>query len=331
VYSDLSIISIKEISIPALIVFLIYSIKLVIDPTSNMIFRIVAFPVSFVFGVMILPYYVNVEKFTYILSRTAIILLTAGLLGLLFSFDPFLWRASVPLLPRISITVPIIKSIFNNPQTLGFLCLAGILSSLYLLIRKGEATEALVILFLTYGMWITEHRAALLAIVLIGIFMTSYNYFGKFGIVTFLVVGTIGFIIGLLMIFDILPGLTGISLGGRKQLWYMSYEKFLQKPILGYGPIQTSNIIGFPPHSILFRMLITGGLFGSLAYFWIFGYIFINIPLSIKPHELVIFAGLLALLITDLFSGNSIFGFSHMSIVMTLFLGYASLTLIPDN
>jgi hypothetical protein len=324
----LDIILVKWIAIPIFIIFIIYSLKLLVNPSFDALLRLVAFPISFVCGVTIFPYYIYIKKFTYFLSRSSIIMLIIGFFGLAISYDPLIWRTTTQIFPGININIPVIKSVFVNPQTLGLICLIGMISSLYLYAETEEISEVYIGIFLGYGMWVTQHRATLLGLGMGIVFFIAYIKYKTVGVTAFLTVGFLGFVLALLMVYGVLPGLSGLDLGGRKHLWYLAFVQFLHKPIIGYGPVQTSNLIGHPPHSILFRMLITGGILATSAYFYVFGYVFTHIPSSIESEELIIFTSVFVLLVVDMFSGNSIFGFSLLSIIMSLFLGYSLKILI---
>jgi O-antigen ligase len=152
-----------------------------------------------------------------------------------------------------------------------------------------------------------------------------YVLWGRKGLVVATVGGILSMVVGLAMLFSIVPApraLTEMSLNGRRELWTASARAFLQKPILGHGFLGTAEVAGNPHNSYL-RIFASFGVVGGLLYTALVVGVTVKSALqSIPPKTWVLTALLVAVLMIQMFNQLSFVGISMRSTMIAILMGY---------
>lgn len=127
--------------------------------------------------------------------------------------------------------------------------------------------------------------------------------------------------------------LTEGTIQARFRIWNMSWQGFLERPILGWGQENyylvfqkyfDPGLFGDEPwfdrsHSIIFDWLITGGLVGLLSYLAMFGVAFFMVSRSVRAGSITLWQGMaLGGLMASYFLQN-IFVFDNLNTYLLFF------------
>lgn len=235
-------------------------------------------------NLFVVPRYVDRESFLAVLSWVAGAVSALGLAAYavgeyaLFSVEVTFWTAEfTPLFSESA--VPVLQTVFLNPNTAGILAFAGVIASLARFAETFErrspwaAFPAALLILNGTALYFTQSRASLLAAAVAGALYLSYASIGRRAIPYAFValVGLVGALLG-----GIYAGVLDFSSGGRFVLWWGSVEAIAADPsLLGAGLVDTGEFIepyvsgphsGASPHNSYLMIFVRTGLLGGVAY-----------------------------------------------------------------
>jgi O-antigen ligase len=325
IYSNSKILALKwhfllffAISTVALVNYLYYPVTFNL---KRLLTLFVILPANF----YIVSSIVTLRQFFYTTSRIGMILVGVGLLPLIglptqFGiFDLSVWGHFSEF------KIPIITSVFVNPNQLGFFTLVGAISAFgEQRITKSRASK-IVLWINTLGLMLSHYRTGWVALLLaLGLW-----YVFVLGGRDWLLFATVGGItsigVGLALLFGILPGpdfLSEMSLNGRRELWITSVRAFQEKVFVGHGFLGTLEAVGNPHNSYL-RMFVSFGIIGGFLYTLLVISVTVgSARRTISNETWTLTALLVAVLLIQLFNQLTFIGISMRSSMIAIIMGY---------
>jgi hypothetical protein len=298
-------------------------------------------------NLFLLPRYVDDDA---VLWSVAIVAGFFALLGLLaigrgdftwWLFEVRLWGgdASPGFVDR---DLPIVRSAFANPNTLGVLLFAGVVAAVVVGVRTlGSRWPLLAIvpagLLVLNGttLYFTNSRASMLAAaVAIGVYLAAAldrRLLPFIGIWT--AVAVPAFLVGIYV------GLLPIDPANRFELWRAGVEAIrTEGSLIGQGIVSTRDAIdsflaedagGFTVHNSYLSMFIRVGLLGGFAYLVLVLGPLVHGLLRYDRVNVAMFALAVGFAVHQLFEGYTLYQFGPGSIVGALALGYVISSLVP--
>ena len=254
-------------------------------------------------NLFVIPRYVSIEDFLWAASRISGVVVLLGLFAYvggeyaLFGLPVELWTTTFS--PRLlPVEIPLLQSIFGNPNTLGILAFVGTVAALVevhrvfgRLVDEADAgapaagalqvriaprlvLPAVLLLVNGLGLYLSHSRASMLAAGAASIAYLAYVGFGR-EVVPRAVAATVALIVVALA--AIAAGVLAIGSGGRFVLWSAGLEAFLRAPtLLGEGIVETGSVIepyvtdpgrqGHAVHNSYLATAIRAGLVGAAAH-----------------------------------------------------------------
>jgi len=259
-----------------------------------------------------------------------------------FSLGPFVITAysTTPTAP-INIGINTISSIFSNPNNLALVCCFAVIG--LVTTQTLSRATALLAAINIFGVFMADGQAAQLATIAgIGIF--AVGKFNRSLVKIITTVALVGITIGLLLVFQLIPGpetLSTISLSGRRHLWQASVQALKIRPLIGYGPVNMSNVLepyitnptrtGVGPHNSYIRIALSNGILGGILYTLIHLYALLQTARQSNLNSLSSHAMLWAAVVIQIFNGATIFGISSSSILFAIALGWSLHELSENN
>ncbi|GLQ46118.1 hypothetical protein GCM10007862_11690 [Dyella lipolytica] len=162
--------------------------------------------------------------------------------------------------------------IFNDPNDLGLLFATAFPMAVYLSGRGGFLRRVIWLAgaaLLLYGIFLTNSRGAMLAVVAIG----AVYLWRRRGLVTALVLSGVG-LVGMMMMPSRLQQLdvSESSAFGRVDAWYEGLHMFLAKPLFGVGAGNFTDYNELTAHNSLILVLAETGFFGYIIWLAFVGY-----------------------------------------------------------
>jgi len=304
-----------------LLISFISTIGSLMNMSTGTSIRVLALLIFTSINIFILPKIISFDSFVYIVPRISILFIIAGLLPLFHLPDSILfldlsfWSSS-SLIPFL----PIITSIYSNPNTLGFVLFLGSTLSFAELYRKRNKSLLVLFFVLFIGLILSNNRSGIIGFMAaISLIMLANSNYRKYTTVV-LINTLIATFIFLLALFGLIPGthsLTDISLNGRRVLWSSGVSTFLNNPTIGYGLEYGGT------HNSFIRMFAALGIFGGLAYVIMYVSILVQNTKNMQSYMDVVLSSLLVgSLYVQLFEGGSFIGVSIHSTMISLFMGY---------
>jgi len=273
-------------------------------------------------NLFILPKLIRFKNIIFVIPRVCLIILFIGLLPLFYFPDSFIfldlsfWSSSSPIVPSL----PIITSIYSNPNTLGFIMFVGATMSFTEWLVTKNKQSLILFLVLLIGLIITNNRSGMVSFVIASSLFVVYNSKGRTYVTTLLISGITLTGIFLLALFGLIPGttpLTEISLNGRRALWISGIETFQNNLIIGQGLEYGGT------HNSFIRMFAALGFFGGLSYILMYISVLIQNTRNIESYTGAILTIILTgFLYIQLFEGGSFIGIGIHSTMISLFMGY---------
>lgn len=252
-----------------------------VPPTSGLALFPVFAAIILGLNLFVLPRYVSEPFFRQSLVLVATLFTIVGLWAVvvgeysILGFEVRIWRTrSVPLLDG---EVPIIQSVFVNPNTLGLVLFPGLVAAViefHRLAIKRRSDWGLVfvplVLITGVGLALTNSRGSVLAATTGLVVYGTYLIGGRQNI-SVGVIGSYGGIIAVLLgIFVFFPDADG----NRLTLWSAGLKAYLGSPMyLGEGLVSTSEIIapylsngGGSVHNSYLSILLRTGIVGLSGY-----------------------------------------------------------------
>lgn len=315
-----------------------------------------AFPVyaALILGMnlFVVPRYASETAFFRTTAIVAAIVATLGVWVLLvgeytvWALEVTTWTGSVspPLTDR---ELPIIRSIFRNPNTLGVVLFPGTVAALVEVHRAAERRRPIVagVFGLAFainalGMYLSNSRASMAAAAFSIALYAGYVALGR-GVVPALAFALLGALAAVLA--GMYVGLLDIDPADRFALWSAGVEAIRDGPLVfGAGIVDTGEAIapylpegarGASPHNSYLSIVIRAGLVGGVAY--------ILLVVGSVVHGLAradrVNVALLALAagfaIHQLFEAYTLFHFNPGAVLGALTVGYliADLASPPDR
>ncbi|WP_245998385.1 O-antigen ligase family protein [Halalkalicoccus subterraneus] len=239
--------------------------------------------------------------------------------------------------------VPIIRSVFANPNTLGLLAFPGVVASAVLChrsfrnevpsVRTGLAAAALGTSVL--GLLLSNSRASLLAAaVALGIY-GSTALKGRRVLPAAVALTAIA-IPGFLLAISI--GVVPIDPTNRFTLWQAGFEAVrYDSGLFGQGIVGTSEALepysarGESVHSSYLSIAIRTGIVGGVAYCLLVVGPLVHGAWRFKRVETGMFALAAGFAVHQLFEGYTLFQFGHGSVLGALAVGYVITSLIESG
>lgn len=291
------------------------------------------------FNLFVVPQYVSQDAFYWSVSIVATVAAIFGFSAIFYGdlsiwiFEVRTWSNEVSLM-FMDQEVPVIRSIFANPNTLGLLLFPGVVTSMIAthrtFVRSSFPILAVVpascLIITTVGLYLSNSRAsigaAIIAITLYGIIIMNR----RFAPVAILCAGAgVTAFLGVVSA-SILP----VDPANRFVLWQAGFDMIqAEGSLFGEGLISTRDAIepyldgnGGAVHNSYLSIFIRTGFFGGLAY----------LVLTLGPicHGMIRYTrvniGMLALAssfaIHQLFEGYTLYQFGPGSVLGALTVGY---------
>lgn len=302
--------------------------------------------------ILLLPQFIPKRIFLGTVCYLAAIVIVIGLPTLIIGpysilfldFDVFYGTYSVPILGE---RVPQFMSFMFNPNPLGELAMFGLLAALVEYTHRGRC--GVLVFVCGLGLFLANSVAAMLGTIaglfIYGIWNSPWKDYSTAIVVSGISVASILY----LMILQLLPApefLADFSFSGRVLIWQGAVNAIMDAPLLGHGPGDMPTImdpyvegdLGAGIYNSFLRLFVTTGIIGGIAYLVLFIYTLIAYSRVIqeskamfiprrgvgqKPKTILIHSMLLAFVVNEMFSGNSVFGLSFTSIIGALLVGYA--------
>jgi O-antigen ligase len=272
-----------------------------------------------------IPSVVRFDHFLYVMSRIGVVLIIIGSLPLLglptqFGFiDVSLWGYFS------AFRIPIITSVFVNPNQLGFFLFVGTIGAFREQYFSESSVSTVLLSINTIGLISSHYRAGWMALLAaLGLWYT-YIFCGRQGVVTATISGIATIAIGLGLLFGVIPGpqtLTDLSLNGRRELWTASIHVLQNNVLTGKGFLGTADIIGNPHNSYL-RMFTSFGLIGGFSYtLLVVGVTVGSAREAVTAEKLFLAMLLVGFVLVQLFNQLSFVGLSMRSSIIAMFMGY---------
>lgn len=316
---------------------------------SGMLIRVPSFIIFTGLTLFIVPSLIPRRVFLTALSGFGVFLVIIALPTLIipqYGIGPLQikqWGPTFQLLPSIGITVHPIKSIFSNPNTLSFIVAVGLVSAVGEYMRQRNKQSKVKVVILATGLYMAHGRAAIGAAsigIAILILFTIYprKKFQQLTVVGF-GAGVCGFLV-LTGIISLPISFPTLNFQGRIELWEGSVRAVIQRPLFGYGPGDTGELIapfveknsGYSPHNSYLRMFVTTGLVGGTAYVFLISKIIYDQFISLlSKREATLFAICVVVTAIQFFEVFSLFGLSLNSVVTALAYGYGIRSMITKT
>jgi len=322
----------QRIILSILALGIIFSITTIRSPTPSTLTRFVIFIPLLFLNLVLIPICISQEMFYGTLARITAILTLIGLPTLIVgSVGPI---QAYPVISKplgFPVAIPGLKSIFDNPNTMGAIAVYGTLAALWEYITFKKSYSFALLLINSGGVYFSQGRAAALAL-LAGLTIVAIYYFTNRR--TLVIVTVSGFLAAPAMILiklGVIPGpglIRNIDLNNRVHLWTATFRTILDRPLLGWGIGNVSEameqyIAHGSPHNSFLRMFSATGIIGGAIYFSIYLKAISKSLVSVAVEADVAEYGLvLGVAILHTFSGISLLGLSLRSVISTIILGF---------
>lgn len=300
-------------------------IRVVFDPTLFDLLRLVTLLSFTATNLFLISQITDFEVFLYVLNRLSAIVVISGLLPFI-GFPSEIGFVDLSFWGTFSTyDLTIITSVFVNPNQLGFFALVGTIAAL---VERQQTESITSILFLwinAIGLFSSHYRTGWMALLASLSLFYAYSAFGRRGIIIATVGGIFSIIIGLSMLFGIIPGpekLTTLSLNGRRELWTASVRALQTNPVIGHGLSGTHEVVDNPHNSYL-RIFSSFGLVGGFIYTILVIGPTIGSSRETNSYKRVGLTMLLvSILIIQIFNQLTFIGISMRSSIIAILIGY---------
>ena len=321
----------------------IFVLNVALNPTPISLLRGTSFIVFSALTLFVVPGTFSHEEFTDALSIVAVAVglaaIPIGASTLLSGGSGFGVYATSGTLLGTGIEMPVLMSIFENPNYLATLSALGFVASFGL--ADGSRRREIAVLFggvCLLSLVLSQGRAGFLALLGGGVIYIVYRIGGARVATPVVVLGVLS--ATLFFIFAV------VSIGGvrvpesvlnnRQGLWSAAIAAISERPFFGWGLIDTPPILAdhgaptpaghiFGTHNSYLRMFLISGISGGLLYL---GAIVCALYRSIRVEENfqgstgLPLALVVVVLIVHMFNGSTIFGLSFVSLFSALVIGY---------
>ncbi|CCQ33130.1 O-antigen ligase family protein [Halorhabdus tiamatea] len=268
---------------------------------------------------------INLSQFLYAVSRVGALLTVIGVLPLI-GFPTQIGFIDISLWGFFSdLNIPIITSVFVNPNQLGFFMFVGTVGALREQSISDSRFSTVILGTNALGLMLSHYRGGWTALLAALGLWYVYHLFGRKSLILITISGITTIAVGLSLLFGIIPGpqiLTEISLNGRRELWIASIHALQNNLLAGQGLAGTAEIVGNPHNSYL-RMFASFGIIGGLIYtFLVVGVTIESTREAISIEALLLTTLLMGMLLIQIFNQLSFVGISMRSTIIAIFMGY---------
>ncbi|WP_435348870.1 O-antigen ligase family protein [Haloarchaeobius sp. HRN-SO-5] len=236
-------------------------------------------------NLLVVPRFVSERAYLWVVAGLSALATTLGLVAVVGGGYTLLFFDVVPYgskaLPFTGVELPVVRSLFTNPNMLGLVTFAGATAS-FVEFRRAVADRrwALSVVaaslfgLTSVGLVLSFSRASwLAATVTLGLYL-AYEFFDRSAIPT---VTLVGGVLTLGLVGTVYTGVLPIDPSRRFVLWQATIDAYTASPsLLGEGHISTSQFIEpyLPaefdgtnsPHNSYLSILVRMGLLGFVAY-----------------------------------------------------------------
>jgi O-antigen ligase len=270
----------------------------------------------------------NLSTGLVIIGLPAVFVGPYSLHGIRFGYPGYVY------LPTFPGKVYALESIYMNPNFVAVFILFGLLISLYFY-DNNRTNYSLIILFVNgIGVLLTRSRSAILIGIIAVLGYIFYKIWStllfRVAVFTSIFVG----IVGLILIVTGVTPLSQISLSGRLEIWQAGISSLVERPLIGYGPVDLRPIIErevgifASPHNSYLRVFLETGIIGGIGYTWMISSIlFHHMRLPLNRELIITFLLGLSVAVVMVFETFVLSGIGSSSIFASITLGY----LIKDS
>ncbi len=332
-----SIVYHRTVLLPLILIWFLFTLTTALDPTRAGILRLGAFTLITGINLFVVPAVVNRTALHNVLAYITAVFVIVGLPTVFigsygiaeFMISP--WHTTREIF-GIVIHTPV--SIFNNPNYLSGVAAIGTVAAGAKFVRSRTLLAAGLVGVNALGVILAGGRAALLALVVVGVLYGVYRIFNRTAMAITIFFGILATLMGFAIFFNIIPGpsaIANVDLNNRRTIWTAAYEAVLNRPLIGWGPGKDKMILAeymgnsdqvWGTHNSYIRMFLIGGILGGGAYLIVTLSTVILGLRNAHSERLFTFLLLMTFLILQLFEGMTIFGLSLLSILGALFIGY---------
>lgn len=317
-------------------IYILYMLGSLQDPyNSTQAIRAIIFIYTSFFCTFLIPKALARESFLKITSIFSVTILSFGIPASLvgdYSIGPISTMIYYASYDVLGFEIHQITSLMANPNPVGKVAFFGVISGLVWRDHERMWTVTTIICFT--GLLLSGSRAAILATFAAGFIYVVGKSSVSDKLNDVVIVCTVCSITGALMLMRIIPApeaVLSIDLNYRVYIWQAAIEAATTKPIFGHGPENVASIVrpfsdgyvGAGVYNSFLRLFITTGVIGGISYMYIYFYSIVKYTPDISREKaLIVYAMLVGYAVDELFSGNSIFGISTMSVVASCLVGY---------
>ena len=319
------------------LIWAVFALTTALAPTVAEMLRLGAFTVITGTNLFVVPAVIDRATFHDVLAYVASAFVLLGLptaVGVSYGIDSLAitpWGTSREL---FGIVIHTPMSIFDNPNYLSGVSAIGTVAAGAGYARSRTPLAAGLVGLNILGVVLAGGRAALLGLVATGGLYAVYRVRGRAAMAVVVALGSLAMVVGLGMAFGILPGpnaVAQINLGDRRATWTAAYEAVLDRPVIGWGPGNDSELLaGYlrdsvdvtTTHNSYIRLFLISGILGGGAYLALSGAVIAIGAQNARSETVFTFLLLVMFLIFQIFEGMTIFGLSLLSTLGALFVGY---------
>ncbi|WP_331234303.1 O-antigen ligase family protein [Natronorarus salvus] len=280
---DLSLRTHPAIVVPTLVLWAVFVLTLLRNPTPAAFVHTAAFVVFSGVALFVVPGVVSRE-------RAFVVIALLGAFGFLTSVPTVLW-GNFTLLgypfdqagpQRVVLDFAFYppSSILESRNYLRVLFAFGAVCAAALYVERRRPWAVAVAAMNVTGVALTLGRAASLALLAVAVLLAVYSLAGSEALLGATLLGVVGTLLGVAVAVGLLPGpgaTIQAALDERIRDWTLSYRAFAERPVLGWGIVDSHGAAerlygaGFTGiHSSYIRMFVIGGVVGGLAYVALF-------------------------------------------------------------
>ena len=346
--SDISL-RIPAWSLPLLLtIWTLYLLHLVLPVftdqrmTIGVLIRPPVFILFAILNLFLVPYLIPPKRFFSFITGVSTVLVLIGLPTIYVDYHVIIFEITHDATMNVlGYEIRRITSIFGNPNVSGFFFMIGFVISFVIYAKDKTFILFILVLVNGTGLFLTESRAGYLgAVIGVAFFILLIITNARLTRIT-----VWGYLLasatGVAILANVIPRPEFISptdLGSRPGLWEGGVQAIVNSP-LGYGtwstktpiePYLIPQLTGSGVHSAYLRMFLSTGFLGGLFYALFILYCLLSaIRENSSTEDCIIFTVAIAIATKEIFEGNTIFGISMSSILISITFGYAMR--IPQN
>jgi len=290
-------------------------------------------------NLFVLPHVVDAGYFLYGVNRLSAAVVVVGIPSIILGDLTVLWFTienwpATREMHLLGWEHNPLRSIYSGSQNnTAVLLFVGVLAGANEFVRNRSYIPAILLMINGIGLYLTHSRGGIAVAVLGFGVLLSYWIAGRWFAGTLALVGGVAFFLGVLTHVGVLPGpswLNLVNINDRSELWHGGYEAFRRRPGLGYGIVDTADVLkpyipedkkGLEMHGAYFRMFLYTGAMGGITYMLFILYSIAD-NLYFDGVDIAIFAIAVAFAVHHFQGGAPIFGANFKAVGPGLAFGY---------